>query len=148
MKKGITLVETIAVIIIIGIIASVTAITITTIINRQRKNATINSLNNILSSARALLLQVKTDDYDSNITIVDEDFCYISLTTLIDSGNVDGSSYKPTGDEIYFCYDMSECYCVITSGEISKGKPTETSSTTINKVLITYSYNDKKFILA
>ena len=46
-KKGASLVELIAVIVIMGVIAGIAVGTVTVVIARQRKNATINSLNNI-----------------------------------------------------------------------------------------------------
>ena len=144
-KKGSSLVELIAVIVIMGIIAAIAIPTTVVLINRQRKNAVINSLNEIYASTRGLLIQVETTSYDPNITLVDDDFCYISLTTLIDSGNVDGSTYKPIGDEIYFCYNMHDSWVVITSGDIAKTKPTSTGSTTVNQVIVTFNFETDKF---
>ncbi len=133
-----------------GIIASVTTLTVTSVIARQRKNATINSMNGIYSSATALLVQVSTDSYDENITIVDENLCYISLTTLIDSGNVDGNNYKPKKKEVYFCYNKVECYAIIAIGtdDISDVKPSETNSTSINGVELTFNFDKKEFVIA
>ena len=147
-KKGASLVELIAVIVIMGIIASIAGVTVTVVVSRQRKNATINALNNIYDSAKGLLLPVETGNYDENITLIDDDFCYISLTTLIDSGNVDGEDYKPVGNEIYFCYDMNNPFVVITDGTITKAKPSSTGSSTVNQVLVTFNYSTNKFIIA
>ena len=147
-KKGTSLVELIAVIVIMGIIASITTVTVISVLGRQKKNATITSLNNIYSSAKALLVQVETSSYDENITLIDNDFCYISLTTLIDSGNVDGKEYKPVGNEVYFCYDMHDCFVEITDGAVSKTIPTTADTTTVNDVLVTFSYESNKFIIA
>jgi len=147
-KKGSSLVELIAVIVIMGIIASVATVTIINVINRQRKNATVNGLNNIYSFMKERLLSVETGNYEDFITLIDDDFCYASLTNLIDSGAVDGESYKPEGAEVYFCYDFSAPYVVITSSDITKTKPTETDSTIVNSASITFSYTKDQFIPA
>ncbi len=148
MKKGTSLVELIAVIVILGVIASITTVVVVNVIARQKRNATINALNNIYESAKGLLLQVEAGDYDENISLIGDDFCYISLTTLIDSGSVDGNGYKPIGNEIYFCYDMNVSFVNITSSSITKDKPTSTGSTEVNTISVTFSFEKDKFILA
>ena len=147
-KKGTSLVELIAVIVIMGIISGIAALTVTNVIARQRKNSVINGLNNIYESARVLLVQVETSSYDENISLIDDDFCYISLTTLIDSGNVDGENYRPVGNEIYFCYDMNDSFVIITDSTITKTIPNSTGSSNVNGVLVTFSYSKNKFITA
>ena len=147
-KKGTSLVELIAVIVIMGIISSIGAVTVVSIIARQRKNATISSLKNIYETAKGLLVQVEAGSYDENIVFIDDDFCYISLTSMIDNGAVDGEKYRPTGNEVYFCYDMHEPFVIITNETINKVKPESTGSTTINQVLVTYSYSKDSFIIA
>ena len=147
-KKGTSLVEVITVIIIMGVIATITTAVVVSVIARQKRNATINALNNIYETTKGLLIQVEAGDYDDNITLVDDDFCYISLTTLIDSGNVDGKDYKPVGQEVYFCYDMNIAFVVITDGSFTKVKPSSTGSTTVNEILVTFSYEKDKFIIA
>lgn len=150
-KKGASLVELIAVIVIMGVIAGITTLTVTNVIARQRKNSVITGLNNIYESTKALLVQVETSSYDENITLIDNDFCYISLTTLIDSGNVDGENYKPVGNEIYFCYIMnglSESFVVISNSTPNKIKPESTGSATVDGVLITFDSIKNKFKIA
>ena len=147
-KKGASLVELIAIIVIMGIIAGISAVTISTVIDRQRKNSTVTALNNIYESAKSLLVQVETASYDENITVVDEEFCYISLTTLIDSGNVDGKDYKPENNEIFFCYDMHDAFVVIDNLAPNKIKPSSTGSANVNKVLISFSFEKDKFVSA
>lgn len=146
-KKGASLVELIAVIVILGIISSIAAITVTQVVIRQKKNAVISSLNNIYSSAKSLLVQTETDSYDENIT-VEEGFSYISLTTLIDSGNVDGSSYRPTEKEIYFCYDFDSCWVVIQTELPTNTRPSSTNSTPINGQNVTFDFTNDKFIIS
>ena len=147
-KKGASLVELIAVIVIMGVIAGIATLTVTAVISRQRKNATVSALNDIYNSTKGLLIQVETGSYDENITLVDDDFCYISLTTLIDSGNVDGKDYKSITNEVYFCYNMNASWVVITDGAVTKIKPESAGTANINQVDITFDYTIDKFITA
>ena len=148
MKKGTSLVELIAVIVILGIIASITTIVATNVIHRQKKNATITSLNDTYRNAQDLLCLVETTSYDEIITIVDNDFCYVSLTTMIETGRIRGNSYIPRGPEIYFCYDMNEAFVVITDGTLTKEKPESTGTTLVNGVNVSFSYESDSFIIA
>ena len=146
-NKGASLVELIAVIVIIGVIAGITTVSVVSVINRQKKNSTILSLNNIYESTKELLIAVETGIYDENITLLDDDFAYISLTTLIDSGNVDGKDYKPINNEVFFCYNM-ESYWVLIDSTISKTKPSSTNVAMVYNVNVTFDYNADKFISA
>ena len=147
-KRGTSLVELIAVIVIMGVIASITTLTVISVVDRQRKNATLNSLNEIYSSTKSLLVQVETDSYDPNITLVDDDFCYISLTTLIESGNVDGDNFKPENSEVYFCYNFNSCWAVITEGDVEKNKPDSTGNAIVNNLAVTFNYSTDRFVIA
>ena len=148
-KRGTSLVEIIAVIIIMGIIVSITTIVATSVITRQRKNAVVNALNEIYKSATSLLIQVSTGSFDENIT-VEEDCAYVSLTTLIDSGNVDGSNYKPLENEIYFYYDMQNVWVVITnnSDSLPSEKPSTTGEAVVNSERVTFNYEKNLFKIA
>lgn len=147
-KKGASLVELIAVIVIMGIIASIATLTVSAVITRQRKNAVVNSLNGIYDTAKGILIQVETGSYDENITIVDDNFCYISLTTMINSGIIDGTDYLPNEEEVYFCYNMNNPFVVITNETVTSTIPSSTDSTVINGVLVTFDYQSNKFINA
>ena len=144
-KKGTSLVELIAVIVIMGIIASISTVTVVNVIARQRENATIVSLNSIYETAKGLLITVETGSYDENITVVDDDFCYISITTMIDSGIIDGKDYKPVGPEIYFCYNMNISFVEITDSTVSENVPESTSNTVVNKLEVTFDFVKDKF---
>lgn len=147
MKKGTSLVELIAVIVILGIIASITTIVAINVIHRQKKNATITSLNDTYRSAQDLLCLVETTSYDEIITVVDNDFCYVSLTTMIETGRIRGNSYIPQGPEVYFCYDMNEAFVVITDGTVTKEKPESTGTTLINGLNVSFNYESNSFVL-
>lgn len=147
-KRGASLVELIAVILILGIIAAIAVPTVLSVIDRQKKNAIINSLNGIYKSAKDLLVQVATESYDPNITLIDEDFCYISLTTLIESGNVDGNKYKPTNGEVYFCYNFDSSWVAITEGGVAKEKPSSAGTARVNELDVSFDYTSDEFIVA
>lgn len=148
MKKGSSLVEVIAVIIILGIIASIATVTVITIVNRQRENATLASLNNIYNTAKEMLISVETSIYDENITVVDENFCYISLTTMLENGIIDGSDYYPINNEIYFCYNMNTSFVLITNSSVTRTIPDSTGSANVNGVEVTFDFTNDKFITA
>ena len=146
-NKGTSLVEMIAIIVIMGIIATIATATTITVIDRQRKNSTVNALNNIYVTAKNILYQVQLDTYDSFIVKVDDDFCYVTLTTLVEEKAIDGDNFKPVGNEVLFCYDMDQTWVQI--GEpVTKDKPSSTNDTQINKVNVTFDYSKDKFVKA
>ena len=147
-KKGTSLVELIAVIVIMGVIASIATVTVVNVIDRQRKNTTINTLNNIYGTAKEMLYLVENASYDENITVVDEHFCYISISTMLDAGIIDGNDYRPVGNEIFFCYNMNETWVAITDESPLSSKPESTGDTEVNKVNVSFDFNDNRFIKA
>jgi len=60
-KKGTSLVELIAVIVIMGIIAGIAIPTTIAVINRQKKNSALKSCDNILAAAKNVLLEASSD---------------------------------------------------------------------------------------
>lgn len=146
-KRGTSLVELIAVIAIMGVIASVATITVVNVIDRQRKNTTVSTLNNIYGTAKEMLYLVENADYDENITVNDsKTFCYISLNTMLDAGIIDGNDYRTSDGNIYFCYNMRETWVVIGSTNDSEAKPSSTGTIVVNKVNIAFDFADNKFI--
>lgn len=145
-KKGTSLVELIAVIVIMGVIASIASVTIINVIDRQRRNTTVNTLNNIYGTAKEMLYLVTNADYDENITVNDDKtFCYISLNTMLDAGIIDGNSYRVENGDVYFCYNMTETWVVIGNDTPTNSKPTSTDSIIINKVNVTFDFLIDKF---
>ena len=61
-KKGTSLVELIAVIVIMGIIAGIAIPTTIAVINRQKKNAAIKSAETVVSAAKSVLLEASTGE--------------------------------------------------------------------------------------
>ena len=57
---------------------------------------------------------------------------------------IDGENFKPVGNEVYFCYDTNETWVVIGNTPTIE-KPSNTGSTIINQVNITYDFNQKSF---
>lgn len=147
-KNGTSLVELIAVIVIMGIVASIGTVTTIAVIKRQKRNATINSLNSIYKSARGLLVQIDTSSYDERISFIDDDFAYISLSTMIDEGIIDGERYRAIGNEVYFCYNFHDIYVQIGNGTLSKEVPSSTGDTVVNDLNVTFSFEKDLFITA
>ena len=146
-KNGTSLVEVIAVIVVMGIIASIATVSAIAVINRQKKNATVHSLNDIYGTAKTMLYQVKLGSYDEYIESIDDDFYYVSLNDMIDNGAVDGEDYRTEEIDIYFCYDLDETWVVINNS-ITKTKPTSTGNAEVKDVSVTFNYSTDKFINA
>ena len=144
-KKGASLVELIAVIVIMGIVASISTVTVVTLINRQKKNVTVNSLNSIYKTAKDTLNQSKTGSDDGEIVVVDDSFCYTSLTTLIDKGIIEGDNFKPQNNEIYFCHGVDNFWVEITNSTPSQTEPSSTGTAIVNGIEVTYNYSSGKF---
>lgn len=146
-KRGASLVEIIAVIVIMGIIASIGTVTTIVIINRQRKNVTINSLNDIYKTAKNLLYQALMEPDVELVVLVDDTFCYVTLTDMVDGHAVDGEHFRPVDNEVYFCYYGEETWVVI--GEIpTSTKPTSTNNSSINSIEVTFDYTKDAFKMA
>ena len=69
-KKGTSLVELIAVIVIMGIIAGIAIPTTIAVINRQKKNAAYKSAENIVAAAKNVLLEASANPRSALITNV------------------------------------------------------------------------------
>ena len=70
-KKGTSLVELIAVIVIMGIIAGIAIPTTIAVINRQKKNAALKSAENVFSAAKNVLLEASANTGSALITDVE-----------------------------------------------------------------------------
>lgn len=147
-KKGASLVELIAVIVIMGIIAGIGTVSAMEIINRQKRNKVFGELNSIYRTAKGILFQTTVGDNDDLLHNIDDDFYYLKLSDMVDNAYVEGKVENTGEAEVYFCFDLEETFVIITSGNISKGKPTTTGSTIINEVSVTFSFSENKFIRA
>lgn len=143
-----SLVEIMAVIVIMGIVASIATVSAVAIIDRQRKNSVVNALNNIYNTAKDMLLQVNYASYDEYIIIEGENFCYVTLTDMIDNAAVDKDDYKPDGNEIYFCYDLDDSWWIEIGNSAISTKPSSTGETLVHGVNVTVNYTTDKFIKA
>ena len=143
-KKGMSLVEIMAVIVIMGIVASIGTVSAVAVIDRQRKNSVVSALNNIYETAKNMLYQVQYTSYEEFIVIVDDSFCYVTLTDMIDNAAVDKETYKPNDNEIYFCYDMETTWVEIGISATST-KPSTTGNTFVNNVDVTFDYSKNQF---
>ncbi len=144
-KRGMSLVEVISVIVIMGIIASVASVSAIAVINRQRKNAVVSSLDSIYRTAKNELLQASIDNDSEYVINVDDEFFYMSLTDLIDSGLIDGEKYRPLENEVYFCFDKEIFFVLITSSTISQTIPDSTGEAVVNDVRVTFDYANNRF---
>ena len=71
-KKGTSLVELIAVIVIMGIIAGIAIPTTIAVINRQKKNAAKESVRNVITTAKDILLEAQAQATNTTITLTAE----------------------------------------------------------------------------
>lgn len=145
-KKGASLVELIAVIVIMGIVASIGTVSAIAIIDRQKKNKTLGELDNIYGTAKGILFQTTVGDNDDLLHNIDDDFFYLKLSDMVNNAYIEGRIENTGESEIYFCYDSNETFVVITSGNITKDKPISTGSTIINGISVSFNYSTGKFI--
>ena len=133
-KKGaFTLIELLAVIIILGVIMIIAIPSVTKYISNTRKNAYIDTAKNLVGSARTLVNSGDLEMYDQNATY------YIPVTCL----KTENSSRSPYGD-------FTEAYVVVTydrQGYDYYWTSTDTSQTGI-KTLVAYNDLDIKKIEA
>jgi len=102
MKKGLTLIELIAVLVILGIIAAIAIPTIGNTINNQKERAANAEWSNILSSAELYAFQANPqetafamddlfgDDYISeNVVLSDDDGVIVSTTDIFEYDGIE-----------------------------------------------------------
>ena len=85
-KKGTSLVELIAVIVIMGIIAGIAIPTTIAVINRQKKNAAVKSAETVFSAAKSVLLEASAGEsigYVTKATPEDGSTTYTTTSTLL-----------------------------------------------------------------
>ena len=102
-KKGLTLIELIAVLVILGIIAAIAIPTIGNTINQQRQRAAEAEWSNIMTAARLYIAQNDTEttfsmddlfngDYISENVVLEEDDVGTVITSSTDIFEVDNGS--------------------------------------------------------
>ena len=101
-KKGTSLVELIAVIVIMGIIAGIAIPTTIAVINRQKKNTAVKSVESLVSTIKNVLLEAQANaDSTGAVTLTAE---YGSGTTGTSEPNADptltGSSFAVTKSDL------------------------------------------------
>ena len=97
-KKGTSLVELIAVIVIMGIIAGIAIPTTIAVINRQKKNAAVKSAQNVVDAAKSVLLEASTGQEISYVDAdVDDDGNHTYSTTAADLAENSEIEKDPSG---------------------------------------------------
>ncbi|MCR5308156.1 MAG: prepilin-type N-terminal cleavage/methylation domain-containing protein [bacterium] len=101
-KKGTSLVELIAVIIIMGIIAGIAIPTTIAVINRQKKNAAKSSAQNVYSAAQTALLEAATGESVTGVTEYSESGEVkgydVTSKALVDAGELEKDPFTTTNN--------------------------------------------------
>ncbi|MCR5462216.1 MAG: prepilin-type N-terminal cleavage/methylation domain-containing protein [bacterium] len=137
-KKGTSLVELIAVIVIMGIIAGIAIPTTIAVINRQKKNAAVKSAETVFNAAKSVLLEASTGQTIGYVTkdTTDTTVTKYSTTSALLASN--SEIEKDPGDTGSV---MTIYYNVPTSGQASYTVQL-TSGYKINGVAITWTACD------
>ena len=96
-KKGTSLVELIAVIIIMGIIAGIAIPTTIAVINRQKRNAAKSSAQNVYSAAQTALLEAATGETVDGVEADEREDIAIYKTTvsaLVENGELEKNPFS------------------------------------------------------
>lgn len=132
-KKGTSLTELIAVIVIMGVIAAVAVPSTISVINRQKRKTVINTQNEIYASAQILLNAcIAQSNEDEDVVFSKNGFYYTSQSIMIATGNLDAKGYTITDKEIYYLYnDSSDIrYAVFIGDDVPDAMPSTSSETT------------------
>ena len=95
-----------------------------------------------------MLFQVKYATHDEYIVVENEEFCYVSLTAMVENHAVDRDDYAPEGNEIYFCYDMNETWWIEIASGATSSIPVTSGETIVHGVNVKVDYVNNKFMKA
>lgn len=106
-KKGVTLVELLAVIVIMGIIAAIAVPAIGGLISRQKDNAALQSANNVIEAVRLYATENTTDSP-------------VTVSELITAGYLSSNPFSTTlaggtGNDLSFAYTSAGVVSSITA---------------------------------
>lgn len=112
MKNGFTLVELLAVVIILAVVGLITIPTVSTIIDNSKERAKNVQIEEIKKAAKSWIAE--------NLDLVSEDEpCYVSVSTLLEEGYINEEEIKdPTKDN----ENLNDCVIIKYSEEISNYK--------------------------
>ena len=139
-KKGTSLVELIAVIVIMGIIAGIAIPTTIAVINRQKRNAALKSAQAVFDAAKSALLEASTGE---SISYVDaEDGGYKTTSTAL--ANASEIEKDPSDTDCV----MTIHYVLGTSTDPAYYYASFTDDYTINGIGIAWDSTKKELKLA
>lgn len=118
-KKGTSLVELIAVIVIMGIIAAIAVPTTIGVINRQRKNAALRSAETVVAQMKQIMIEAQTDSAYNKKDYIIADFDGTDLKMLSSDATtgttVAQTTYKIDIDSLVMSGSVT-CVYNITNG--------------------------------
>ena len=142
-KKGTSLVELIAVIVIMGIIAGIAVPVTIAVINRQKKNAAIKSAENCYAAAETVLTEALAtgitgtlNGYVTKTTVSNEDYYNVTSEALETKGDIKSDPFATT-----------VTFSIKTSAETAALSVSGTFPNKVNGVDVYWNSTDKCFQL-
>ena len=126
-QKGLTLVELLAVVVILGIIAAIAVPSIANIIDNSKKDAHVANAQQMISAARLAVAANDVDAVDDNKITLDE---------LIKGGYIDESLVDPDTNIAYENPDTASFVSIVTTTETTSGNDKITTSKPEYKVTL------------
>lgn len=158
-KKGTSLVELIAVIVIMGIIAAVAVPTTIGVIGRQKKSAAVKSANNVLNAAETVLLEANAGQSDTGCEACGTGSTtgyqfVVKVSTLVANGDIKKNPFQDDTNTAYVGTD-AVAFAINASNAVIVGKwetankftaYTNTQYYKINGITLGWSATDLEFI--
>lgn len=140
-KKGFTLVELLAVIVVLGIVTVIGATTVLPLVGKSQKNALLTEANELAESASQAVSLISINSYTDAYTKYDNGYCF-TVQNLVDAGlwkkkdttGYAGMVYVTKSNNVY-TYEVelhNENYYVDKSGNIKVEDVKDYSATDTN----------------
>lgn len=115
-KKGTSLVELIAVIVIMGIIAGIAIPTTIAVINRQKRNSAVKSAENVFNAAKTILLEAAANGASvAGVSPAADGEDYIYYTTADDMVTSGDLEKNPASTDFTITIDDDNKFAVVES---------------------------------